>query len=115
MGCTLVQPARPRPSRSNASRRRPVIALSSHGMNPEIPTAAKQEPASPPPATVAAALRQAAAGLSGAREEARADAEVLLAAAVGQPRAWLYAHADDPLAEHAQRRFEGLLARRRRG
>lgn len=64
-------------------------------------------------ASVAASLREAAAGLAG--EDARAEAELLLAAALERPRAWLYAHGGDPLDEAARRRFAALLQRRRGG
>ncbi len=45
-------------------------------------------------------LAAAAQALAG--DEARLEAEVLLLHVLGQPRAWLYAHADDelPLALH---------------
>ncbi|MFP7723493.1 peptide chain release factor N(5)-glutamine methyltransferase [Lysobacter sp. A3-1-A15] len=44
-----------------------------------------------------------------------ADAEVLLAHALGRSRAWLYAHADDELDDDALQRFRGWLARRQAG
>lgn len=46
---------------------------------------------------------------------ARVDAEVLLAHVVGRNRAWLIAHADDPLPEPLDAEFAGLVARRRKG
>ncbi len=46
----------------------------------------------------------------------RADAELLLAHAAGQTRAWVYAHSDDPLDDSAIRQtFERLLAARTAG
>lgn len=44
-----------------------------------------------------------------------ADAALLLAHALGQPRAWLYAHGDDIPDDAAQARFEALLDRRLAG
>ncbi len=44
-----------------------------------------------------------------------AEAELLLAHALGRPRGWLYAHADDRATPDEARRFDGLLARRGRG
>lgn len=41
-----------------------------------------------------------------------ADAALLLAHALGKPRSWLFAHADDVLGEADVARFDGLLARR---
>lgn len=43
------------------------------------------------------------------------EAEWLLAHALGQSRAWLYAHADDDLATADEARFDTLLARRLAG
>lgn len=62
---------------------------------------------------VSMVLRRAAASLVG--DSARADAELLLAMALGQSRSWLYAHADAPLDSAGSERFESLLARRQRG
>ena len=47
--------------------------------------------------------------------ENRADAELLLAHALDRPRAWLYAHADDSVADDARIRFDALVARRMHG
>ncbi|HRN62929.1 MAG TPA: peptide chain release factor N(5)-glutamine methyltransferase [Luteimonas sp.] len=44
-----------------------------------------------------------------------AEAELLLAHALGRPRGWLYAHAADPLVAADAVRFEALLARRLAG
>lgn len=41
-----------------------------------------------------------------------ADAALLLAHALGKPRSWLFAHADDLLGEADAARFDALLARR---
>ncbi len=43
------------------------------------------------------------------------DAALLLAHALGRPRAWLYAHGDESPDAAAVQRFEGLLARREAG
>ncbi len=44
-----------------------------------------------------------------------ADAEILLAHALGQPRSWLFAHGDDALAGQVATRFEALLEHRAAG
>ncbi len=44
-----------------------------------------------------------------------ADAQLLLAHALGRDRGWLYAHAGDSVEADAQARFAGLLARRQAG
>ncbi|HEY0659944.1 MAG TPA: peptide chain release factor N(5)-glutamine methyltransferase [Lysobacter sp.] len=49
-----------------------------------------------------------------ARIDAR-DAGLLLAHALGKPRSWLFAHADDPLPEDVAVHFEALVARRHAG
>ncbi len=63
--------------------------------------------------TVGQALRAAAAALPG--DEARAEAEMLLAQALQQSRAWLVAHDRDALEHEPRARFSALLARRRAG
>lgn len=63
--------------------------------------------------TVADALILAAGRLPG--EEARAEAEILLAHSLGKPRSWLYAHANDPFSEDEVTGFRDLIARRIRG
>lgn len=63
--------------------------------------------------TIADALAQAARGLPG--DESRADAEILFAHAMGQARAWLYAHATDPVPQQFEPRIRSLIARRMRG
>lgn len=63
--------------------------------------------------SLAQALREAAGLLSG--DSPRADAELLLAQALGRPRSWLYAHADEPIDAQAAAGFARLLERRRRG
>src|SRR3990167_4435303 len=65
------------------------------------------------PCTVADALALAAGRLPG--EEARAEAEILPAHALGNPRSWLYAHANDPFPEPGEKEFRELIARRTRG
>jgi release factor glutamine methyltransferase len=62
---------------------------------------------------VAEVLLEATNSLAG--DSARADAELLLAQALGQSRSWLYAHSDDKLGEDQVRDFRALLERRRRG
>lgn len=65
------------------------------------------------PATVREVLLQAARDIAG--ESARADAELLLADAMGTSRTWLVAH-DDALVDAAPRaRFNATVARRRDG
>ena len=44
-----------------------------------------------------------------------AEAEVLLAHALGQSRAWLFAHAHDPVPDGAVAAFQALVARREAG
>lgn len=63
--------------------------------------------------TVANALREGAARLPG--DEARLEAELLLAHALGQPRSWFYAHGGDLLDEPGLRAFDALLRRRAGG
>ncbi len=58
-------------------------------------------------------LAAAAQALAG--DEARLEAEVLLLHVLGQPRAWLYAHADDELPSPQHEGFERLVQRRRAG
>jgi release factor glutamine methyltransferase len=65
------------------------------------------------PHTVADALSLAARNLPG--DEARAEAELLLAHCLGKPRSWLYAHANDSFPETAGNGFRDLIARRARG
>ncbi len=60
-----------------------------------------------------ATLLARAAGRLGA--DARLEAELLLAHALQRPRAWLYAHADDAVADSALALFDDLIARRLRG
>lgn len=64
---------------------------------------------SDPIPTVRALLDQASAQLD------PADAQLLLAHALGRDRAWLYAHDRDPVDPAARRRFADLVARRRAG
>ncbi|WP_374604354.1 peptide chain release factor N(5)-glutamine methyltransferase [Arenimonas sp.] len=65
------------------------------------------------PGTIADALREAAARLPG--DEARLEAELLLAHALQRPRSWFYAHAGDPLPPAQARAFAALLGRREAG
>ncbi len=62
---------------------------------------------------VAALLREGAARLPG--EDARHEAEQLLLHVLGVDRAWLFAHATDPVDDDARQRFELLLQRRAEG
>ena len=66
-----------------------------------------------PTDTLSSLISQAASLLPG--EEARAEAELLLAEALGKDRAWLYAHGEDRVPEEARGRFDQLLRRRRDG
>lgn len=63
--------------------------------------------------TLANAIRDAANRL--ASDEARLEAELLLAHALGRPRSWFYAHAGDLLEACDSQAFEELLRRRDRG
>lgn len=63
--------------------------------------------------TLAHAIRDAASRLAG--EEARLEAELLLAHALQRPRSWFYAHAGDVLAPEEVQAFEALLRRRDHG
>lgn len=54
-------------------------------------------------------LRQAIAGID------RADAEALLLHVLGRDRAWLFAHARDPVGDEAAAAFAGLVERRANG
>ena len=49
------------------------------------------------------------------RDDARLDAEVLLAHVLNQPRSWLYAYSDSPLEATAARQFRQLLVERIKG
>ena len=62
---------------------------------------------------VAALLREGAAKLPG--EDARHEAEQLLLHVLGVDRAWLFAHATEPVDDDARQRFELLLQRRAEG
>lgn len=48
-------------------------------------------------------------------DDARAEAELLLAAALGRERGWLYAHADEAPGAQVAARFQAWIARRSRG
>jgi release factor glutamine methyltransferase len=63
--------------------------------------------------TIRAALAAAAVGLGG--DEARREAEILLLHVLGQPRAWLYGHADDDIDPAVGRRVRELVSRRAAG
>ena len=63
----------------------------------------------PAPSTVRALLESARGRVD------PADAELLLAHALGRPRGWLYAHADAAAAADDAARFEALLERRGHG
>ncbi|TXI50403.1 MAG: peptide chain release factor N(5)-glutamine methyltransferase [Lysobacter sp.] len=81
------------------------------------------EPASAPDptsarTTVSRALRAALSRLAAVdalQAEAQADAETLLAHALGRERGWLYAHGDDPLNAAAAEVYAALLRRREAG
>ncbi|MGI8632944.1 MAG: peptide chain release factor N(5)-glutamine methyltransferase [Solirubrobacterales bacterium] len=65
------------------------------------------------PQGIGTALRAAERTLADAGvDQARLDAELLAAAAVERDRAWLHAHADEPLAPPAAERLRALLERR---
>lgn len=63
--------------------------------------------------TVGQSLKDATAVLPG--DDARGDAEALLAKALGKNRSWLFAHADDALEEVVARRFREWIELRRQG
>ena len=63
--------------------------------------------------TVRGLLAVAAGSLDG--DDAKRESELLLSHALGQDRAWLYAHADDALAAADAVRFHSLLVRRAAG
>lgn len=63
--------------------------------------------------TIAGILSAAVPRLQGV--DARAEAELLLAGALGRDRSWLYAHGDARPDDAERARFEGWIARRRRG
>jgi release factor glutamine methyltransferase len=63
--------------------------------------------------TIASALVAAAKAIGG--EDARADAELLLAHLLSRPRSWLYAHGDEAMAPELALRFAALLQRRAQG
>nr|WP_246189423.1 peptide chain release factor N(5)-glutamine methyltransferase [Pseudoxanthomonas kalamensis] len=63
--------------------------------------------------TPAALVRRAVGRISG--DAPRHQAELLLMQALGCERAWLFAHADEVLADTAVDRFEALLQRREAG
>lgn len=66
-----------------------------------------------PPVRVDELLSHATARIGG--DNARLDAELLLAHTLGHGRAWLLAHADDVLAADASERIEPLIAARAGG
>lgn len=63
--------------------------------------------------TLANAIREAASRLPG--DEARLEAELLLAHALQRPRSWFYAHSGDVLDAEEARAFNDLLRRREGG
>ncbi len=65
--------------------------------------------------TVAQTLRAAQLRLSSLSDNARLDAELLLAHVLGRSRTWLHTWPEKPLGEAAQKRFRELLERRIRG
>jgi release factor glutamine methyltransferase len=64
-------------------------------------------------ASIAQALRTVINTLPG--DSSRADAELLLAHALGKPRVWLYAHADEALPAATAKQFAQLIKRREKG
>jgi release factor glutamine methyltransferase len=75
-------------------------------MAPEIPTQGTTR-------TLAAALREGAGLLPG--EDARSEAELLLAHALGRDRGWLYAHSRDALEPEISARYAAMLQARANG
>ena len=60
-------------------------------------------------------LNQSTASLKEAGTGSELDAQILLGAAVGQPREFLYAWPETPVSDQAQRELEAKLERRLRG
>jgi len=67
------------------------------------------------PVTVGDSLAAAAERLGATSDSPRADAQLLLAHALGTGRDWLIAHADARIDAHAGERFEGYVRRRSGG
>jgi release factor glutamine methyltransferase len=66
-------------------------------------------------ATISSALREGIAVLSESSGSARADAFILLAHVLGQPREWIVAHGEAKLSDADAARFVDLCDRRRDG
>ncbi len=64
------------------------------------------------PVTIQDLIQSAAATLEPVSDSARLDAEVLLAQALGKPRAFLFSHGDEAVSDDARQGFDALLARR---
>jgi release factor glutamine methyltransferase len=65
---------------------------------------------------VRALLEEGAAKLGRATDDPRREAEVLLGAALGRPRAWLLAHGEEQILDcEATDRYEALVTRRAQG
>ncbi len=64
------------------------------------------------PVTTGAALQEGADLLRGVTDEARLEAELLLAYALGLPRAALLTHPERPISAEQQRAYQALLTRR---
>lgn len=65
--------------------------------------------------TIKELLNQSTASLKEAGTGSELDAQILLGAAVGQPREFLYAWPETPVSDQAQRELEANLERRLRG
>jgi release factor glutamine methyltransferase len=78
-----------------------------------ISSSAMEHEFTTPAESIAAALAAATARVGG--DEARADAELLLAHLVGRPRSWLYAHGEEPVSPELASRYAALLQRRAAG
>ena len=65
--------------------------------------------------TIKELLNQSTASLKEAGTGSELDAQILLGAAVGQPREFLYAWPETPVSDQAQRELEAKLERRLRG
>ena len=68
-----------------------------------------------PTPTLGEALEAAVEALGGHRDEARADAELLMAEATGRPRHHAFAWADARPSQSQYTRYLDLVERRRRG
>jgi release factor glutamine methyltransferase len=67
------------------------------------------------PFSIADAIAEMTAQLSGVSESARLDAEILIARAIDMPRSYLYSHPEDVLDDAAIERLQSTVTRRLSG